>query len=107
MYQQEQVETTTRTASISFQVTVNPLDEGIFYKEIENTAIVDGKSTEPVEEIVNKSDVKATKTSVPENESTVKAGETITYTINLTNNGTAPANVTVKDEIPEGTTFKN
>ena len=99
-------ETQPGTASISFQVTVNPLDEGIFYKEIENTAIVDGKSTEPVEEIVNKSDVKATKTSVPENESTVKAGETITYTINLTNNGTAPANVTVKDEIPEGTTFK-
>ena len=99
-------ETQPGTASISFQVTVNPLDEGIFYKEIENTAIVDGKSTEPVEEIVNKSDVKATKTSVPENESTVKAGETITYTINLTNEGTAPANVTVKDEIPEGTTFK-
>ena len=94
------------TASISFQVTVNPLDEGIFYKEIENTAIVDGKSTEPVEDVVNKSDVKATKTSVPENESTVKAGETITYTINLTNDGTAPAEVTVKDEIPEGTTFK-
>ena len=95
------------TTSISFQVTVNPLDEGIFYKEIENTAIVDGKSTEPVINIVNKSDIKATKTSVPENESTVKAGETITYTINLTNDGTAPAEVTVKDEIPEGTTFKN
>ena len=94
------------TASISFQVTVNPLDEGIFYKEIENIAIVDGKSTEPVENVVNKSDVKATKTSVPESESTVKAGETITYTINLTNDGTAPAEVTVKDEIPEGTTFK-
>ena len=93
------------TASISFQVTVNPLDEGIFYKEIENTAIVDGESTEPVINIVNKSDTKATKTSVPENESTVKAGETITYTINLTNDGTAPAEVTVKDEIPEGTTF--
>ena len=94
------------TASLSFQVTVNPLDEGIFYKEIENTAIVDGKSTEPVENVVNKSDVKATKTSVPESESTVKAGETITYTINLTNDGTALAEVTVKDEIPEGTTFK-
>ena len=94
------------TASISFKVTVNPLDEGIFYKEIENTAIVDGKSTEPVENVVNKSDVKATKTSVPESESTVKAGETITYTINLTNDGTALAEVTVKDEIPEGTTFK-
>ena len=99
-------ETQPETASISFQVTVNPLDEGIFYKEIENTAIVDGKSTEPVENVVNKSDVKATKTSVPESESTVKAGETITYTINLTNDGTAPAEVTVKDEIPEGTTFK-
>ena len=99
-------ETQPETASISFQVTVNPLDEGIFYKEIENTAIVDGESTEPVEDVVNKSDIKVSKTSTPESESTVKAGETITYTINLTNDGTAPAEVTVKDEIPEGTTFK-
>ena len=64
-----------------------------------------GESTEPVEDVVNKSDIKVSKTSTPESESTVKAGETIIYTINLTNDGTAPAEGNSKDEMPEGTTF--
>ena len=93
------------TASVSFQVTVNPLEDGELIKQIRNTAVVDNEETEEVTETVNKSDVTYNKTSIPASGSTVKAGDEITYIINLANNGTAPATVEVKDNIPDGTAF--
>ena len=91
--------------TVSFKVTVNDLPEGTYEDTIENTAIVNGTETNEVTEEVHKPNIKATKESNPESGAEVTAGNTITYTINLSNQGTAPGEVVVKDEIPEGTTF--
>ena len=104
---------TAGTVSISFDVMVNPLggeDLETLTKVLRNTATVDGEETEEVTDTVNKSKLVFTKTSEPEGSteetiSKVKNGEKITYTINLSNEGTAPATTIVKDNIPEGTTF--
>lgn len=50
--------------------------------------------------------VAAVKSSVPASGSTVAVGDTITYSVTVTNNGTAPAKyVHVRDYIPTGTTY--
>ena len=75
-------------------------------KAIENTATVDGKETNKVTETVNKTDLRIGKTSEPANGENVTEGDEIRYVIVLENvKGTIPVNVTVKDSIPEGTTF--
>ena len=91
--------------TVSFDVTVDILPEGELRKDIVNTALVDNNPTDPVTEIVNKADVKAEKTSVPPSGETVEVGEEITYTITVSNDGTAPETAIVKDTIPTGTTF--
>ena len=92
-------------ATISFEVTVDELTEGLT-KVIRNTATVDGTETNEVTDTVNKSDVKFTKSSDPASGNTVVEGQEITYYITLDNSqGTAPSTVNVKDTIPEGTTF--
>ena len=91
--------------TVSFEVTVNDLPEGTYEDTIENTAIVNGTETNEVTEEVHKPNITATKESNLESGAEVTAGNTITYTINLSNQGTAPGEVVVKDEIPEGTTF--
>ena len=92
-------------ASISFEVTVKPLQGDNLTKEIRNTATVDGKPTGEITNTVNKANVIAHKTAVPANGNVVE-GQTITYTITLDNStGTAPADVTVKDTVPTGTSF--
>ena len=94
------------SVTVTFEVTVNELPEGIFEYIIRNTAIVDGKPTEEVTEEVNKPNVIPSKSSTPDNGTEVKVGDPITYTITLDNSkGTAPDTVVVKDNIPEGTTF--
>ena len=93
------------TALVSFEVTVNQLEEGVFYKEIENTALVDEKPTNLVTEIVNKADVKGEKSSIPTSGETVEKDDEITYKITVNNDGTAPSTAEVKDSIPAGTTF--
>ena len=92
--------------TLSFDVTVNELEEGIFEKKIDNTAEVDGNNTGTVREVVNKPNLQISKSAFPEDRSEVKYEDEITYTITLDNStGTAPTVATVQDEIPEGTTF--
>ena len=96
------------TAEVSFEVTVNTLSDGLYTKEIGNTAYVDGTPTNNVEVTVNKANIVAHKESEPANGSTVKQGDTITYKIVLDNTlGTAEGTVRVQDSIPEGTTYQD
>ncbi len=90
------------TMVVSFDVEVNELDGEAKVGKIENTANVDGDDTPKVETTVDKSDLKISKFNEPEG--VVTKGETITYRILLDNSeGSAPANVKVKDKIPTGT----
>ena len=67
---------------------------------IKNSAIINGKTTNETEtgiiNITGKKEVNATE---------AKVGDTLTYTITLTNNGNADGTVTVTDEIPTGITL--
>ena len=84
------------TATVSFEVTVNPLqgeDLENLSKVIRNTATVDGEETEEVTDTVNKSKLTFNKTSESENSlDYVVEGEKITYTINLSNEGNSTNN---------------
>ncbi len=90
---------------VTFEVTVNALPDGIFIKELRNTAVVDGQNTNETTTVVNKSNLTFNKTSEPASGTEVKKGDEITYTINLNNSGTMEADAVVKDSIPTGTTF--
>ncbi|MCI9287523.1 MAG: DUF11 domain-containing protein, partial [Clostridia bacterium] len=99
---------------LSFEVTVNELEEGIYEKTLKNIAIVNKTPENPdsleeptneVETKVKKADIIFRKESVPEAGSKVKAGDEITYKINVINIGTLYSLARVKDEIPAGTTF--
>ena len=111
-------EATPGKTELSFEVTVNKLEGDALEGTIENTATVDKtpddpddqeESEEPTNETtteIKKADLKFNKTASAEDGETVKEGDEITYTINLDNtNGKAPADVLVKDTIPEGTAF--
>ena len=92
--------------TLSFDVTVNPLEGDTLVKELSNTATVNDEKVGPVTNTVNKSDLKFSKDSEPARNSDVKSGDTITYKITLDNsNGTAPTTAIVKDTVPAGTTF--
>ena len=95
-------------ATLSFQVTVNNLPADTFESTIRNTAYVDGEPTGETTNTVNKPNVEAQKTAEPESGTKVITDDEITYTITIDNSlGTAPDTVTVKDEIPLGTSFVN
>ena len=88
-----------KTAEVSFKVTINNDTK----TSVTNKAVIDGnKPTEEVEtRIANITGAKSV------DKSTAKVGDTLTYTITLTNSGNADGKVTVTDEIPTGTRIKD
>ena len=99
------------TKKLTWRVTVEPGEtENVEFTvrvkaekgTIKNSAIVNGKTTEETETgIINITGKKEVNTSE------AKVGDTLTYTIKLTNNGNADGTVTVTDEIPTGTRIKD
>lgn len=108
---------TTGIIKLSFKAKIKDLvgaDLVALQKTIVNTATVDDEeATETV--VVKKSDVKSGKTATikkavatragEESTKTVEKNDEITYTITVTNDGEAKAEVNVQDTAPEGTTY--
>ena len=99
------------TKKLTWRVTVEPGEtENVEFTvrvkaekgTIKNSAIVNGKTTNETETgIINITGKKEVNTSE------AKVGDTLTYTIILTNSGNADGTVTVTDEIPTGTRIKD
>ena len=87
------------TVEVSFKVTINNDTK----TSVRNTAVID--DNKPTEEVETKvANITGTKTV---DKTEAKVGDTLTYTITLTNNGNADGTVTVTDEIPTGTRIKD
>ena len=88
-----------KTAEVSFKATINSDTK----TSVTNKAVIDGNK--PTEEVETKvANITGTKTV---DKTEAKVGDTLTYTIALTNNGNADGTVTVTDEIPTGTRIKD
>ena len=89
-----------KEVTVSFTVTVN---EGIT-GSIKNTAIVDDGT--PVDEENPSVEIPVITTNKEVNAETATVGETLKYTITVENTGEVAGTAIVKDEVPEGTSFK-
>ena len=89
--------------SVSFDVVVNEkTTAGEVVKSVSNTATIGNTLTEEVEtKVANITGEKEVSDKV------ANVGDTLTYTIILTNNGNGDGKVTVTDRVPEGTTIKD
>ena len=88
-----------KTAEVSFKAAINSDTK----TSVTNKAVIDGNK--PTEEVETKvANITGTKTV---DKTEAKVGDTLTYTIALTNNGNADGTVTVTDEIPTGTRIKD
>ena len=88
-----------KTAEVSFKVTINNDTK----TSVTNKAVIDGNK--PTEEVETKvANITGTKTV---DKTETKVGDTLTYTITLTNSGNADGKVTVTDEVPTGTRIKD
>lgn len=96
------------TATVSFTVTVNEGATGT----LENEATVNNNGTGKVETPVITDSKNVTVTDIEGNvkqgeyKDAAKVGETLTYTIDLSNTGSQAGDATVVDEAPTGTKFK-
>lgn len=89
------------TKTLEFKV--NPKEPSNMVEDIPNVALVNGNETNEVINKVGKPNLEIVKSV---DKTSVREGEEITYTLTVTNTGTAnSANVTLSDLIPSGSTL--
>lgn len=90
-----------KSQSFSFKATVDELPDGILTSNITNTATVNGHDTNEVVTVINKPKLEIEKISNISEDTILKVGDEITYTIRVSNTGTDVArNIVVSDVIP-------
>ncbi|MDR2524673.1 MAG: DUF11 domain-containing protein [Oscillospiraceae bacterium] len=93
---------------VSFRVTVDPLPEGSSGRVIRNIGYINGQPGDPVEhpEVPSQGGVYGSKRANPPAGTVLRAGDVVTYSIDVTNYyGKTASNVTVRDSIPAGVTL--
>ena len=93
------------SVDVKFAGIVDSLVDGIYSKELKNTATIDNEPTNEVTTTVTKANITAHKESDPASGTKVREGDVITYRIRVRNDGTREGTVLVKDTVPMGTTF--
>lgn len=95
-------QTIKRESTNTYEFTAKVNENVALGTKIYNVAVVDNTPTNTVEVAVEEAKIEATKTVSKED---AKASDTLTYTIVITNSGNKAGNITLKDIVPEGTTY--